>query len=282
VAGLALVGLALGIIALTSVAGIVIQAGMPPSTSVVVAARDIPIRTGITAEDLKVAVVARRDVMPGSFTRLEDVSRGGYVAELSIVRGQPITSNMLVKQGDVVTGPLPAFLPIARGFVAVTIPTSERAGVAGYIQVGDYINVIVTMDPETLRPERGGLVNRTVFTNVHVIRTGSASGRVSGAGQSESSARANSVGAATLTVVVTQCDAEFLTWFESNGRLSYTLGSYLDYRPQDVTPDPACPNLGSARGIGPADVDRRWRLSDLAGGRVTVGPLLPGQTEEGG
>jgi pilus assembly protein CpaB len=282
VAGLALVGLAFGLIVLTSLIGIVIQAGMPPSTGVVVAARDIPIRSGITAQDVKLVVVARRDVMPGSFTRVEDVSRGGYVADLSIVKGQPITNNMLVKQADAVTGPLPAFLPIPHGFVAVTIPTSERAGVAGYIQVGDYINVIITMDPGILQMERGGLVNRTIFTNVHVIRTGTASGHVSGASQADSSSRVNSAGAASLTVVVTQCDAEFLAWFERNGRLTYTLGSYLDYQPQDVRPDPTCPGIGSARGIGPGDVDRRWRLTDLAGSRTTSSPLLPGQAAEGG
>jgi pilus assembly protein CpaB len=282
VAGLALVGLAFGLIVLTGIVGIVIQAGMGPSSSVVVAARDIPIRSGITAQDVKLITVARRDVMPGSFTKLEDVSRGGYVADLSIVRGQPITSNMLVKQADAVTGTLPAFLPIPHGFVAVTIPTSERAGVAGYIQVGDYINVTVTMDPGILQPERGGLVNRTIFTNVHVIRAGAASGRVSGANQAESSSRVNSAGAASLTVVVTQCDAEFLAWFERNARLTYTLGSYLDYQPQDVRPDPTCPGVASAHGIGPGDVDRRWHLTALAGARVTSTPLLPEQASEGG
>jgi hypothetical protein len=137
------------------------------------------------------------------------------------------------------------------------------------------------MDPGILQPERGGLVNRTIFTNVHVIRAGAASGRVSGANQAESSSRVNSAGAASLTVVVTQCDAEFLAWFERNARLTYTLGSYLDYQPQDVRPDPICPGVASAHGIGPGDVDRRWHLTDLAGARSTSSPILPGQAAEG-
>jgi len=67
----------------------------------------------------------------------------------------------------------------------------------------------------------------------------------------------------SLTVEVTQCDAEFLTWFLNNTQVRYTLESYKDYAPQPAAPDASCPTIGSAQGVGPKAVDNRWHFTQV-------------------
>ena len=62
----------------------------------------------------------------------------------------------------------------------------------------------------------------------------------------------------SLTVVVTQCQAEFITWFLNNAIVTYTLESYHDYSPQDTAVDPGCPNPTSAKGVTQTDVGAKW------------------------
>jgi Flp pilus assembly protein CpaB len=239
-----------------------------PTVKVVVAARDIPLRAPLMREDLVLQDFTQSDVPPGSYSQVKDAT--GLIAELNITKGQVLTQNMLAKSGDVVTGIQPAYLPIPQGFVALTIPTGEQQGVAGYIQAGDYINVIATVGVQLFNPKDTvqRTVNRTVFTNLHVLRTGPASGQVQTAqtqnGQSgQQQSTQTGAGASSLTVVMTQCDAEFMNWFLNSAQLKYTLGSYKDYQPQDSKPDPTCPSATKATGVGPKMVDDRWHFTTL-------------------
>jgi Flp pilus assembly protein CpaB len=122
------------------------------------------------------------------------------------------------------------YLPIPKGYVALTIPTSEQQGVADYIQPGDYISVIATVT------SGGRVAVKTIFTQLHVIKVGT---------QSSSS----SSSASSLTVVVTQCQAEIITWFLTYAALKYSLESYQDYAPGSQGPDPKCPSVGDAKGV---------------------------------
>jgi hypothetical protein len=56
--------------------------------------------------------------------------------------------------------------------------------------------------------------------------------------------------ATSLTVVVTQCQAEVITFFLGYAALKYTLESYKDYLSATAqSPDPACPTVNSATGV---------------------------------
>jgi Flp pilus assembly protein CpaB len=160
----------------------------------------------------------------------------------------------------------PAYLPIPKGFVALTIPTGEQVGVAGFIQAGDYINILASSQVSVFQtsgqqqgPPRS--VTKTVFTNVHVLKVGPATGQVVSGGTSTSTSGSTGGVSSSLTVVLTQCDAEYLRWLQANAQLSYTLGSYQDYKPQDTKPDPNCVDATAAHGVGPASVDKRWGFS---------------------
>jgi hypothetical protein len=51
-------------------------------------------------------------------------------------------------------------------------------------------------------------------------------------------------------VVVTECQAEIITWFLTYASLKYTLESFRDYLKSDnLAPDQACPNVQSAKGV---------------------------------
>jgi Flp pilus assembly protein CpaB len=110
----------------------------------------------------------------------------------------------------------------------VTIPTSEQQGVANFIQPEDYISVIATV------ATAGKVASKTIFTNLHVIKVGAA-----GAASTASS----------LTVVVTECQAEVITWFLNYAALKYVLESFHDYQPGVQSPDPACPSVTAAKGV---------------------------------
>src|SRR5207302_1523916 len=102
-------------------------------------------------------------------------------------------------------------------------------------------------------------VARTIFTNLHVIRVGPAVAEASGnASGPVGSAHAAGV-SSSLTVVVNECDAEYLSWFLTYTSIRYTLESYQDYQSAPTTQrDPSCPAVTAAHGVTGADVQKRW------------------------
>jgi Flp pilus assembly protein CpaB len=217
---------------------------------VVVAAHDLSIRVPVLAGDLMVAQFHPADVPPGAFTKVTDITNA--VAVVNIAKGQPVTSNLLVSSTDTVIGAQAAYLPIPTGFVALTIPTGEQQGVAGYIQIGDYISLVATVTGKTATNVR------TVFTNIPVIRVGAAPSETQPVQGSSTNPPKTGGLTTSLTIVVTQCQAEFITWFLSNGSLRYTLESYKDYKPQDEQVDQTCKDVNAANGVTAAQVDKKW------------------------
>jgi Flp pilus assembly protein CpaB len=163
------------------------------------------------------------------FTKISDAT--GMIPLVTIVKGQAVSSNLVAKPGQTL-GAQSEFLPIPSGYVALTIPTSEQQGVADYIQPGDFISVIATVT------SGAKVATKTVFTNIHVIRVGTS-------GSDSTSAAA----ATSLTVVVTACQSEFITWFLQFASLKYELESYQDYGPVTNAKDPQCPSVTAAQGV---------------------------------
>ena len=226
----------------------------------IVAARDISIRIPLTAADVKVIQVDAAAIPPQSFDKVDQLK--GLIPIVPIYTGQPVTGNELVASSDQVTGVQAAFLPIPKGWVAMTIPTAEQTGVAGYIQAGDYITISAILNAG------GKFANtRTVYTNVHVLRIGQAADSIQpvpARGSTPAPAKPSST-AASITVVVTQCQAEFLDWFIANASIKYTLESYKDYTPKDIGVDTSCPGVDVTHGVTLAD--------NSAGNWPSLGPV---------
>jgi Flp pilus assembly protein CpaB len=236
-------------------AGPLAAAGPANTRAMVVAARDISVRVPLTTADIKVVQVDAASIPPQSFTKVELLK--GLIPIVPIYSGQAVTGNELVASADQVTGAQAAFLPIPKGWVAMTIPTAEQQGVAGFIQAGDYITISAIVNAG------GKFANiRTIYTQVHVLRIGQAADSIALQPITARGAATPPPGkaptAASITVVVTQCQAEFLDWFIANASIKYTLESYHDYTPKDVAVDAACPSVDSTHGVTVGDVGRVW------------------------
>jgi Flp pilus assembly protein CpaB len=222
--------------------------------SVVVAKSDIAARATITADNVTIAKLASKDVPPQSFTTVAEVTgKTPHFALIDIKAGQPVLANAIVGSADL-TPPASSFLSIPQGFVAMTIPTSEQQGVAGSIQPGDYIGIIATID------KGGTTTSKTVFNNVHVIQVGTTTTTITPGLNGPTVSRVPGASQSSLTVVVGECDAEYLTWFLARANLRYTLENFNDYNkgtannPQQAA---ACP-IDTAQGVSNSDVAKRF------------------------
>jgi Flp pilus assembly protein CpaB len=230
-----LIGIVLALLVIVAFVLVAINAsaGQGGATqSVVVASRDLSPRIPIDVSALEMKSIPVAGY-PASlfFHNLDEVK--GMIPLVTIVSGEPITSNVISSPGSAL-GSQSAYLPIPSGYVALQLPTSDLQGVGGNIQPDDYISIIATVDLN------GKIATKTIFSNIHVIRVGTA-GPVS----QNSNATASS-----LTVVVTYCQSEYLTWFLAFASLKYELESYHDYQPSgSQTSDPSCPGVTSAKGV---------------------------------
>jgi pilus assembly protein CpaB len=218
---------------------------------VIVAAVDIQAREPITIAMVSLGQTSASSLPPHAFVRLEDLR--GYSAVVPIYKGQAITANIVSSDPDQIQGGINAYLPIPDGYVAMTLPSGELQGVAGYVTPGDYINIIATVNTSVFTPVNPRMTTRTVFTNLHVIRVGP---------PSLSPKEGQAIGVSTsITVILTECDAQYLNWLLANVTLKYVLLSYKNYDIKAPSPDAACPSTVAPAVVGPAQVDSRWAFT---------------------
>jgi pilus assembly protein CpaB len=243
-----IIGAVLAVLAFAAAAGLASLSLLPGTTTgtrIVVAKNDIGARTKIQASDLQLSTV--NPAPKQAFTSISEVAGKG--ARVDIPAGDPVSANLIAPAGDLLSTSDVAFLPIPSGYVALTVPTGELVGVGGYPQVGDRITMLATINTSIFGSGLQVPVVRTVFSNLYILRVGPVTAQ-SAAGVSSS-----------LTLLVTGCDAEYLFWLLNNATLKYTLESFRDYAATPSQPDPTCPNLSSAGGVGPKEVDKRWHFT---------------------
>jgi Flp pilus assembly protein CpaB len=223
-------------------------AGSAP-VGVVVAAHDIHKRHVVAATDLAITQLPATAAPPGAFAQTAQAV--GKITQVDVLQGQALTTNLVANtnSGD------PGYLPIPSGWIATTIPSSEQQAVAGYPTAGDVIDIQATageslFNPTTPTPRQ---LTRTVFRGIHVIRVGPATSAGPGANGQQGQGVASS-----LTVLMTPCDSQYLSWLITTVSVRYTLRSDRDYGTLPTGPDGSCP-VGSTLGrVGPAEVDSRF------------------------
>jgi Flp pilus assembly protein CpaB len=229
-----LLGILLALLVIGAFVLVALNAGTAsssPQLTVVVTTKDLPPRTAIDAGSIQLQTIPVPPTYPKVyFTKKEDVV--GMIPLVTIPSGVAVTANDVARPNQAL-GAQSEYLPIPSGYVAITIPTSEQQGVANYINPNDYISVIATVSAG------GKVASKTIFTNLHVIRVGM-----------QSNTAGTSTSASSLTVVVTECQAEVITWFLTYASLKYSLQSFKDYlQPGTQQPDPKCPTVGDAKGV---------------------------------
>ncbi len=246
-----IIGAVLAVLAFATAAGIaslpLIQ-GTTGGTRIVVASHDIQARTVIQASDLTLANVTSPP--PQTFALIREVAGKG--ARVDIPAGMPLSANLVAPSGDLVSSSDVAYLPIPKGWVAVTVPTNEQVGVGGYVQVGDRITMLATINTQLLGQNPGRSVVLTVFRDIDVLRVGPAN---------SSGGTSTGVVTSSLTVLMTGCDSEYLFWLLNNSSMKYELESFTDYQGLPTQPDTRCPGVSSATGVGPKDIDARWHFT---------------------
>ena len=215
-------------------------------TKIVVARSSITARTRIDASQLELAVVSPQP--PQSFKSISQVAGKG--ARVDIPQGLAVTANLIADAPDILSSSDVTYLPIPSGYVAVTIPTSEQVGVGGYVQVGDRITILASVNTQAFGVSPAVLSVRTVFKDLVVLRVGPVGQQQSGVPVSTS-----------LTVMMTACDSEYLFWLLNNAVLKYELESFKDYGTLPTEPDPKCPSILAAGGVGPKEVDGKWHFT---------------------
>lgn len=105
--------------------------------NVVVAAKDIPAFTPITIDMLTFQQIPKGYAHPLAAHALEEAV--GLVSESVIVTGEQLLPSKLKQFGETDSG-LSYIVP--EGMRAVTVPVDEVTGVAGFLQRGDFVDVI--------------------------------------------------------------------------------------------------------------------------------------------
>lgn len=105
--------------------------------SVIVAASNIPAYTPITSDMVTLKQIPLGYAHPLAAHTLEEVV--GYVTESDIIEGEEILPAKLKQFGETDSG-LSYVVP--EGMRAVTVSVDEVSGVAGFLQRGDYVDVI--------------------------------------------------------------------------------------------------------------------------------------------
>ncbi|MDI6829375.1 MAG: Flp pilus assembly protein CpaB [Armatimonadota bacterium] len=182
--------------------------------AVVAASEDIPARTIITKEMVKLSDFPRKLVPPNAAVSVDSVV--GKVALQMIREGNPISMNQLAARGAAL-GLSYAVPPLMR---AVTVALDPIIGVAGFLKPGDHVDVVATFDVND------GTVTKTVLQDVELLAIGSQV--VEGEIDPGTGKPAKPQTYPNATLAVTPQDAEKLILAESKGKLRLTLRYYGD------------------------------------------------------
>ncbi len=187
------------------------------TVTVLVAAKEIPRYTNITAELLKTVERPKNLVPAGALLRIDDVI--DRVVDVPLFQDEPILDAKLSARGA--GRGLAAVIPT--GMRAVTIPTPNIAsGVAGFILPGNKVDVLLTMHSSGDLSRNDS--TRVVLGNVEILAVD----------QRLEAPTANKVDAKELrsvTLLVNPEDAKKLTLGQSRGTLHLSLRNPCDKEP---------------------------------------------------
>lgn len=194
---------------------------VPQGPKVLVAQRALPVGTIITADSISFQAWPKEMVQDAYFIDGEaDMNKLlGTVVRYPVTAGQPVTQGALVSPGD--RGFLAAAL--GPGMRAVTIPVSQKTGVAGFVFPGDHIDLVLT---QSVRGEGGSgeslKAAETILRNVRVLATDQSTETEIVEGKTVVR------GFSTITVEVTPKIAEKVAVAQTIGTISLALRSLAD------------------------------------------------------
>lgn len=195
-------------------------AAVPQGPKVLVAQRGLPVGTIITADAISFQQWPEELVQDAYFLDGEaDITKLlGTVVRYQISAGEPVTQGSLVAPGD--RGFLAAAL--GPGMRAVTVPVSDKTGVAGFVFPGDRVDIVLT---QTVAGEGEGAelkAAETFLRNMRVLATDQSTTQETVEGKTVVRQFR------TVTLEVTPKIAEKIAVAQTIGSLSLSLRSIAD------------------------------------------------------
>lgn len=132
---------------------------------IVVATQEFQFGAPLTTTNMRLANWPASSVPQGAFVSIEEATRGGRVALRPIAIGEPILSSKVSGEGGRAT--LSALLP--EDLRAVSIPVNQVSGVAGFIRVGDVVDVLLTRQIPGDGADNDDRMTNVVLENVMVL-----------------------------------------------------------------------------------------------------------------
>lgn len=186
-------------------------------SSVVIAKKNIPAKTQITADMVEQVKIPGQYLQPGAMVEASKVL--GVIAKEDIIAGEQVTERLLVLSSKSVgfTGMIP------RDKRALSITVDMGNGVAGLIKPGDYIDLLATF---------GGKSSSDSITNIFLqdILVLAVDKDIE-MGSQDKGADKGSDKKTVLTLAVSPDEAEQVTLAEEKGKLRVALRPYLPINP---------------------------------------------------
>jgi pilus assembly protein CpaB len=190
-------------------------AASQPGVEVVVAATDISVGEKVEDKAIRMVRFPENDLPPNA---IRDKSRVvGRGAILPMYRGEFVLPNKLA--GENAGSGLPALIP--PGMRAMSVRVNEVVSVAGFVQPGTRVDVLLTGNPTGGDEQQ----TTTVLKNVLVIATGQ---------KLERSSTGEAQMAPVITLLVSPDDAQKLALSSTQGRIQLSLRNPLDTNQEDL------------------------------------------------
>ena len=217
-------GLAAALLAYFGLARQTQGAGAQATRPVVVAACALSARCPLTMALLRVQRLPTTDAPPGSVTATEELT--GQVTTTAIAAGEPVTRGMVTVR-SALPGMAWAIAPSRR---AVSVPLDAVSGVAGFLEPGDHVDVLATLESGS-----GQVVTRTILQNARLLAIGSRTEAAPATGGGEDKP------ATSATLEVTQTEAQEIAQSASHGKLQLTLRGLGDSEQASIAELPSAP-----------------------------------------
>jgi len=190
---------------------------------IMMTARAVPAGAFISERDVEWAAWPENAVPEGAIEQTPDVMEeiAGLRSRRDMLQGEIMLASSLVSPDR---GFLSAALP--QGMRAVAIPVSAQTAVGGFVQPGSFVDIVLTYEVELTNRETREAAMRVVSrraaeTLLRRVRVLAVDQRVRGDDQEAQVGR-------TVTVAVTETQAEFLAVAQQMGELSLTLRGVED------------------------------------------------------
>jgi pilus assembly protein CpaB len=187
-----------------------LMASEPRKTSIVLAARSLPIGALITEQDVKLVGWPGDAVPSGYIGSIKDAIGRGVITPVS--ENEPLLASKVSTPDQ--GGGLPII--IKDGMRAASVRVDEVIGVAGFVLPGTHVDVLLTLDKGENRPQS---LTRTILQNVTVLAAGQQV-------QRDKEGKPQTV--TVVTLLLTLEDAELMVLAGKEGRIQLALRNTLD------------------------------------------------------